>query len=81
MKTYYRALPNTVVAPTENRYVMDFRNAFDWVEDVEKATEDYLDAARVTQTKLKEQLGLDAELVERKDPNLMESKYVLCRDA
>jgi hypothetical protein len=80
IKAYYRALPESGTTLTDNRYVLDFHAAFDWVSDVEDATPDSLEAAKVTQQKLKEQHNVDTQLVKiDDDPELMLPKYVVCR--
>ena len=78
-ETYYRALPARITTPTENRYIADVQEAFDWVLDIQDATPDYLESAKVTQQKLKQQHNVDTELVKVEDQRLLQPKYVLYR--
>jgi hypothetical protein len=43
MKTYYHALPQTVVGPPNSRHVGEFQDAFDWVSDFNEASRGSLD--------------------------------------
>ena len=79
MRIYYRAVPKTTVAPV-NRYVRDYQDTFVWVFDIKEATEDYRSSCETTQEKLRNQLGIETELVEVPDNKLMQSQYVLARD-
>ena len=79
-KAYYRALPASLTTLTNNRYVLDFHAAFDWVLDIGDATPDYLEAVKVTQQKLKEQHNVDTQLVEIDNPEFMLPKYVVYRE-
>lgn len=76
---YYRALPNVTTVPTHDRYVAEVRYAFDWVSNMKDATRDYRQPTEFTQQQLRDQHGINTELVEVPDPKLMMPKYVLCR--
>jgi len=71
MRTYYRALPQASKGAPD---------AFDWVREVEDATKDYLESVEKTQKDLKRDYGIDTELDEVPDGNLMKPKYALSRD-
>jgi hypothetical protein len=77
MKTYYHALPQTVVGPPNSRHVGEFQDAFDWVSDFNEASRGSLDCVQVTQRRLEQRHCLETTLVEVKDEKLMTPMYVI----
>ena len=78
MKRFLRALP---VSPSIiEGYVVELKDSIEWVDSPDKATADYRAAVEVIQKKLKEQLGLETELVEIPYPRQMESKWVISKE-
>ena len=78
MKRYLRAVP---VSPSIiEGYVVELKDSIEWVDSPDKATADYRAAVEVIQKKLKEQLGLETELVEIPYPRQMESKWVISKE-
>jgi hypothetical protein len=78
MKRYLRAVP---VSPSIiEGYVVELKDSIEWVDSPDEATADYRVAVEVTQKKLKEQLGLETELVEIPYPRQMESKWVISKE-
>jgi hypothetical protein len=77
MKRYLRLGPE-VGSTVSERHVVDIRSAIEWVDELDDATADYRPAAEVTRRRVKDQLGLETTLVEKPDPLLMQSKWVIC---
>jgi hypothetical protein len=77
MKTYYRALPQTVVGPPNSHHVGEFQQSFDWVSGFNEASRGSLDCVQVTQRRLKQWHCLETTLVEVKDEKLMTPMYVI----
>jgi hypothetical protein len=77
MKTYYHALPQPVVGPPNSRHEGEFRQAFDWVCDLNEASRGSLDCVQATQRRLKQRHSLETTLVEVKDEKLMTPMYVI----
>jgi hypothetical protein len=78
MKRYLRAVP--VSSSIIEGYVVELKDSIEWVDSPDEATADYRAAVEVTQKKLKEQLGLETELVEIPSPRQMESKWVISKE-
>ena len=51
-------------------YFQTDQQPFDWVDDIEKATTDYLPAVQTTQEALKTQHGIETETIEVGFPEL-----------
>jgi hypothetical protein len=77
MKTYYHALPPTVVGPPNSHHVGEFQDAFDWVSDFNEASRGSLDCVQATQRRLEQRCSLETTLVEVKDEKLMTPMYVI----
>ena len=71
MLTYYRALPIPIEPQHHN---------FLFVPNIKHATKDYLPAVQKTQAKLKDEYGLDTELLRLPDEKMMQPQYVLARN-
>ncbi len=76
MKKYLLVSPDIVVRIRE-RYVVESKNAIDWVEDPQQATADYEEAAKATQDDLAA-LGIKTELEEIACEK-HRSKWVICK--
>jgi hypothetical protein len=79
VKKYLR-LGQVTAGTSGDRYVQGLREAIEWVDSPERATADCRPAIDVTRQKLRDQLGIETTLVEIPDRNLMESKWVICRE-
>jgi hypothetical protein len=77
MKTYYHALPQTVVGPRNSHHVGEFQDSFDWVSDFNEASRGSLDCVQATQRRLEQRHSLETTLVEVKDEKLMTPMYVI----
>jgi hypothetical protein len=77
MKTYYHALPQTVVGPPNSHHAEEFQDSFDWVSDFNEASRGSLDCVQAMQRRLEQRHSLETTLVEVKDEKLMTPMYVI----
>jgi hypothetical protein len=78
MKTYYHALPQTIVGPPNSSHVAEFQDSFDWLPNINEASQGPLDSVQGTQRRLKDRHSLETTLVGVKDERLMTPMYVIC---
>jgi hypothetical protein len=81
-KSYLRLIePVKLGASVVSAYVIDYRHTIEWVDDAKKATPHSRSMAEATQTKIKQQLNLDTELIEITDQLQMQSEFVICKSS
>jgi hypothetical protein len=81
-KSYLRLIePAKLGASVVSAYVIDYRHTIEWVDDATKATPHCHSMAQATQTKIKQQLNLDTELIEITDQLQMQSEFVICKSS
>ncbi len=78
MKTIYLRFKQNARADIIERYALQIKDSIEWVDSLDEATADHFPVIEKVQIRLKQELGLEAKLVEKPDMSQTQSRWALC---